>query len=179
MTSSMGPLRARAAGLDDAAMVLTWRNDPDTRRMSLQTDVVPLDQHVRWFTASLADPRRVILIVDDTRTGEPVAMCRFDADEAMGTVIEAEVSINLAPEHRGRGYGRPVLEAAIAALEESHPKVQRLRAVIRPENTASLRLFTAAGFVPSGPEDASPRSFVRVQSEASSSHDRGVPTPAS
>lgn len=134
------PVRVRRATEKDAVALLEWRNDPVTRAMSLNRDPVPLAQHLAWYRAALADPRRIILVAEEG--GVPVGMCRFDVDEDAG----AEVSINLAPEQRGRGRGRAVLDAGLRALAAARPDVRSVIAVIRPENVASVRLFTAAGF---------------------------------
>jgi ribosomal protein S18 acetylase RimI-like enzyme len=55
------------------------------------------------------------------------------------------VSISVAPEARGRGLGGALLELGLAeAIPELHPRGFRAR--VRATNTASLRLFRAAGF---------------------------------
>lgn len=43
-------------------MVLQWRNHADVRAMSLTTDEIPLDDHLRWWSQLLADPSRRALI---------------------------------------------------------------------------------------------------------------------
>lgn len=151
-TTGTDGLRMRRATIEDAAALLSWRNDPVTRRMSLQTDEVPLDRHLRWLERALSTPGRVILIAEDATTGAPVGMCRFDIDDVR--TDRAEISVNLAPEHRGRGLGGALLGEGIAAFAVSHPSVVTLTAVIRPSNLASVRLFEAAGFVRTGDEPA-------------------------
>lgn len=144
MTPHAESIRTRAAALDDAMLLLAWRNDAVTRRMSLHSEAVSLEEHLAWYTASLSNPLRVIFIGEDAETGVAVGMVRFDSDASPSPI--AEVSLNIAPEQRGRGLGRAVLEAAIVALDARHPEIRALTAVIRPENTASVRLFEAAGF---------------------------------
>lgn len=53
-----------------------------------------------------------------------------------------EVGVFIFREHRGKGHGA----RAVKALLKKHPG--RLLANINPENTASLALFKALGFVP-------------------------------
>lgn len=136
------PVRLRRATEADAEVIREWRNDPATRAMSIDQDPVPLPQHLAWFHRALEDPHRVLLIAE--QEGTPVGMCRFDVAE---DGAQAEVSINLAPERRGRGLGSAVLSGALRALVETGSGIRRVTAVIRPENVASVRLFESLGFV--------------------------------
>jgi L-amino acid N-acyltransferase YncA len=71
-------------------------------------------------------------------------MVRFDLADDQKT---AEVSINLNPGWRGHGVGEATLLAGLAALRSERGAMPELVAIIRPENTASVRLFERAGFV--------------------------------
>jgi UDP-2,4-diacetamido-2,4,6-trideoxy-beta-L-altropyranose hydrolase len=72
-----------------------------------------------------------------------VVRCALDGERA------AVISLALAPEHRGRGLGRRVIELATAAAFERWD-VERVLAHTRPENVASQRAFAAAGYTPAG-----------------------------
>ena len=52
----------RLATADDSERLFAWRNDPDTRRASHNTDVVPLERHAEWFEKSLQRSDRIMLI---------------------------------------------------------------------------------------------------------------------
>ena len=54
-----------------------------------------------------------------------------------------EVSITVAPERRGTGIGRAMLQAACAQMAEAD-----IEAAIRPDNLASRKLFESCGFTP-------------------------------
>ena len=73
-----------------------------------------------------------------------------------------EVSITVAPDARGRGLGRPLLEAGIAAAREAFGPVAIL-ADILPGNDASVRLFTSAGFTPVATEDAGQPGIISLE----------------
>lgn len=64
-----------------------------------------------------------------------------EGDSTTGWMAE----IGVVPEARGRGFGRVLLEAGLAALAEQG--AQRVHARIDTQNAASLRLLAAAGFV--------------------------------
>ena len=116
----------------DAEDVWAWRQDPHTRAMSRSQAETPLAAHLAWFAAALSDPGRTLLIgeVGDVKAG----MVRFDR----GAVTE--ISINVNPACRSRGYGQALLSLA---LEREDGEVW---AEIRVENVASQRLFGRAGF---------------------------------
>lgn len=128
-------LTTRAATPADSDRLLAWRNDPVTRRWSVNQDPVPQDVHRAWLAKALAT--RHLLIAEEA--GTPVAVVRFDPS----VPGEVEVSITLAPHARGRGLARPVLEAAHDHLTDT-----RVLARVHRDNTASRRLFASAGYRP-------------------------------
>ena len=89
-----------------------------------------------------------------------LASCRLVARDSDGAVVGwaalspvsarpvyrgvAEVSVYVAEDARGRGVGRRLLEALIAASE--HDGRWTLQAGVFPENEASVALHTACGF---------------------------------
>ena len=129
-------IHIRPAGPDDARNLWQWRNAPEVRAASLETDPIPYDSHRKWFNAALADPMREILIAE--YEGRAIGMVRFDAD---GDV--ADINILLDPNARGRGLAKPVLAGAII---ETSMASSILRATVRAENAASLGLFRSLGF---------------------------------
>lgn len=130
-------MKLRPADLGDAATLLGWRNDPTTRSMSLEQGEVSLENHESWLAAKLADPRCEIWI--GTVDERPVGQVRFDLVEQRVAIV----SISVDAAARGTGLGIEILTSALAetALEPS-----TVRALVRPENTASLRLFERCGF---------------------------------
>ena len=62
---------------------------------------------------------------------------------------QAEVSIGLAPDVRGRGLGRRLVGEAVAAAPTVFV-IDRLIARVKPENEPSLRAFRGAGFEDTG-----------------------------
>lgn len=75
--------------------------------------------------------------------GIPVAAICFGCYEGVATVSE----IVVAPRYRGRGVGSRILRELITNADELlGEKVGKICAVIFPDNLASQRAFTKAGF---------------------------------
>jgi RimJ/RimL family protein N-acetyltransferase len=138
-------LSLRPATADDSERLLAWRNDPQTRAMAVVQAAVERATHARWLAARLgaADTRLTIAEQD----GEHVGTVRLDRHGR----DEAELSITIAPAARGRGLARPAIELGVEHARHEW-RVARVTARIRPENTASLHAFAAAGFEPAGEE---------------------------
>ena len=83
-------VRLRPAIASDCERVWVWRNDPETRAASLDTEPIPWEVHEPWFNETLRRPdRRVYIVVADGRDAGAV---RLDVADA-----EARVNIHLAP----------------------------------------------------------------------------------
>jgi CMP-N-acetylneuraminic acid synthetase/RimJ/RimL family protein N-acetyltransferase len=152
----------RLARRADRELLWRWRNDPDTRRGSLDQREIPREEHAHWFedTLARADRRLYLAVVD----GADVAAARLDV-----TGREAIVSITVAPERRGQGFAAPVL-VALAREAADGLGIARLVAQVRPENAASRRAFESAGFRVTG--TGSPLTLVRERGRAD-----GPPAP--
>jgi UDP-2,4-diacetamido-2,4,6-trideoxy-beta-L-altropyranose hydrolase len=131
----------RPATAQDCRQVWLWRNDEETRRVSLDSAAIPLEAHERWFLDSLQSPSRRIYIV--VAGDQPSGVARLDVDGGQGIV-----SIHLAPECRGRGVGPRALEA-LGEVAFGPLGLARLVAEIKADNAASLSAFVKAGFAPS------------------------------
>jgi L-amino acid N-acyltransferase YncA len=92
----------------------------------------------------LASERTVIWIFSDGDVA--VGQVRADVD---GDV--AEVSIVVAPERRGQGYGKAMLSEAMSLLRRDFGSDVRARALVLDDHDASLRTFKACGFRVVGP----------------------------
>jgi RimJ/RimL family protein N-acetyltransferase len=133
-----GPsLSLRPATLDDAAVLLTWRNDPVTRANSRSKGEVREEEHLAWLRGTLSNADRRLLIAE--REGQLVGQVRLDRSGAT-----AEVSITVAPGARGHGLAPWLLRAAESVGRELG--VTTLLAEIHADNQPSLKAFKRAGF---------------------------------
>ncbi|GLY40805.1 N-acetyltransferase [Amycolatopsis sp. NBRC 101858] len=137
-------MHAREATEADAELLLGWRNDPRTRQSSRSTAVVSLAEHLAWLRGVLADPERLLLVVDHEDV--PAGTVRFDRRDGDGW----EISITLAPEQRGRGLSGAVLaEGERVARERLGVRV--VLAAVHQDNAASAKLFDHAGYAEAAP----------------------------
>ena len=133
------PVTLRDARDDDADRLLRWRNDPDAVRFSgTGRAVTSSSEHARWLAAARDDPDVHILIAE--ADGTAVGQVRLDVRDHVGTV-----SISVAVEHRGAGRGSAMLENLVA-LAARDSAISSLKALVHPDNAASLRIFERAGF---------------------------------
>jgi UDP-2,4-diacetamido-2,4,6-trideoxy-beta-L-altropyranose hydrolase len=124
----------------EALFILSVRNDPETRAMSLTTHVVPWETHWTWYVQSAQNPKRHLYILQ--QGPDEIGIVRLDENEESAT--RAEIHIALRPEFRGRGLGRAALTAACE--EARRLGYTFLVARVKRINSQSLRLFEKAGF---------------------------------
>jgi UDP-2,4-diacetamido-2,4,6-trideoxy-beta-L-altropyranose hydrolase len=128
----------RPATSDDSRRIWHWANDAATRAMSFSSAAIPWESHERWYSARLADANCRFFIA--AYGEEALGQVRYDLDGD-----DAIVSIGLAPEQRGRGWGPRILRTSATQLFAQTP-VRRIIAYIKPENIASQRAFERAGY---------------------------------
>jgi RimJ/RimL family protein N-acetyltransferase len=95
--------------------------------------------------AVLADPARHLLLAADD--GGDIGTLRWDCVNQG----EFEVSLTIAPERRGRSLASSMLRSGEDWLAMHEPATHTLLASVHIDNTASLRLFESAGYLPDLP----------------------------
>src|SRR5262245_39667124 len=93
----------RKATLNDADLLLRWRNDEESSKNSRKPELISRNQHLRWLKRTLADPDRILLIGE--RSNMPLGTIRFDRLKPESW----EMSWTVAPEFRGRGIGKSLV----------------------------------------------------------------------
>ncbi len=135
----------RAARADDGDLLFAWTNELRTCGIALSGSE-PLERvaHDAWFRARLDDPERRIWIVE--HVDAPVGVVRLDR-EADRTAETVAVSVYIAREGRRLGLASAAIERALRDAAHERGALTAV-ARVRPENTASLRLFETLGFTP-------------------------------
>lgn len=135
---SKADVTLRHAIPEDSKDCFTWRNDPQTRAMFINSDPVAWDDHCTWFDSVLFAPDRSLLI--GLANGKKIGTVRYDLDPQEN---RAEISVTIAPHMRGQGIAHKLITGGEAELPE---QIKILIARIKPENTASRRAFEKAGY---------------------------------
>lgn len=133
-------LTLHAATVDDSPLLFKGRNAEGVRRWSFNDAPIDLDSHHRWFSQSLINPERLLLIGE--AADGPVGVLRYDR-----TGERVEVSIYLFQGRGGFGWGRALLEQGEVYLREHWPLTRLIEAQVMPGNLSSLSLFRSAGYV--------------------------------
>lgn len=122
----------RLATEQDAARLLNWRNDIETRHNSLQKHIIEADNHLAWLKQKLADPLCRLYIIE--QHAHYIGTIRVD------TIDNAhKISWTIAPEYRGRGFAKKALRLLTNKLSGL------IIAMILPDNHASIKIATSAG----------------------------------
>lgn len=131
-------IKIRLARLEDVERLWSWRNDPNTRRSSHNTEAISFEYYTRWFKSVFSRKSCIFLIAEL----DSVAIGTVRFDKRRDSYLE--VSMSIAPQARSKKLGA-------VCLRESCNFVLRRGAVgfhaeIRMENAASIRVFRRCGF---------------------------------
>jgi N-acetylneuraminate synthase len=140
------PLTFREAKpvMEDARLVMAWRNDPITLAMSYhgQPKVMPafFEEFVSEYFEHHGFPPLFAL-----RNGQEIGFLRIKPCEIScldGRLVS--IDVNMAPDQRGKGLGPAVLDRVCRRIfsQEVHAAV----AEVKRDNLASVRAFEKAGF---------------------------------
>jgi sialic acid synthase SpsE/L-amino acid N-acyltransferase YncA len=137
--------------LEHASLILEWRNDHHTRRMSYHHDPKsPADFFADFQQTYFRHPE--LPAVFALAAGRRVGFLRFTPVSVPGSMrIACDISINVDPARRGEGLGSSILDAVLIFLRCRG--MDDLYAEVRVENEGSRKVFAKAGFVCLGEEE--------------------------
>ena len=119
----------RKVTFQDAQILFEWRNDPETRKASRNTDEVLIENHKTWLAGSLQNKERQLYIVE--KDSVPIGMVRADYDRENDCY---ELTWMVSPHFRGKGWGKHIV-ALLANRMNS-----QITAQIRTYNIASQKI---------------------------------------
>jgi UDP-2,4-diacetamido-2,4,6-trideoxy-beta-L-altropyranose hydrolase len=132
-------IRLREAIESDSQLLFEWANDAEARASSFSSAPIPWEQHEAWFAEKLHKLGALMFIaVNGEET--PIGLLRCDILDK-----SAVLSVNVDRQFRGRGYGIAILSLGLEELFRA-TRVEKIMAYVKPENLASVRLFTKSGF---------------------------------
>jgi RimJ/RimL family protein N-acetyltransferase len=132
----------RTATLNDAEILLNWRNDPNIRKFSRQPEQISGEEHLDWLRARLEKVQLepYYLFVQGSRA---IGMSRLDA--VSDSLQRFEISIMVDPNQHGKGIGTSILNVTCKSFFLLHPE-KSIVAHISRHNFISQKLFISAGF---------------------------------
>ncbi|CAK0764063.1 N-acetyltransferase domain-containing protein [Gammaproteobacteria bacterium] len=122
----------RLATIQDADLLLEWRNNPETRKASHHGAEIKREEHISWLTKTLDNQNRKLLVAE--KSGTPVGVVRADFSEGVW-----ELSWTVAPNARGYGVAKQMVKMLAMLISEP------IRAEIKVDNKASVRIAENAG----------------------------------
>ena len=130
--SPIATIHLRAVNINDAEILLDWRNDAITRQYSHSSDVVSAEQHYRWLQSVMNDPARTLYIAE--KNGIPVGTARADLIDGVHIL-----SWTVAPQARDHGLAKQVVKQL---LDKTPLPV---KAEIKCSNLASIAVAKSNG----------------------------------
>ncbi len=130
----------RRAVLDDERRTLDWSNDQVARANSFHPEKIRPEVHAINFRKWLSSKETMLLVANDAEDN-PIGQVRFDFAED-----EASISISLDKRFRGRGLGSEMIRYS-CKMATGTRKVDKVNALVKIGNDASVRAFEKAGFV--------------------------------
>jgi L-amino acid N-acyltransferase YncA len=156
VAEKVSPVSLRPAQPDDSECVWEWNFTPDVRARSVSRRIVTFAEHTKWFAKRLANTE------GSGQAGPPGSMTRgapmwIIEEHGIGVGVlridpiasnlvtparlqQSKISIALCERARGRGIGTRAIAQACAKWRRP------IVAEIQPDNTASIKAFTACGF---------------------------------
>lgn len=125
--------------VEDCSDIFEWRNDPTSRKMSINGSYISSSEHSQWFAAILKRKSHIGVIGEINCSKIGVVFLYYDNGHV-------RVSINLNPLFRGRKLAASLLEGAMHEARLMLPKVKYFFAEIKNTNHASIKIFTQNGF---------------------------------
>lgn len=125
-----------AATPKDIFTLYEWANDPIVRDNAINKAKIELKQHFYWFINRLSSKNSEIYIYQVN--GIQVGQVRIDLHEDSE---EWYIDYSIAAEHRGKKYGKSIIECLINLFPQ-----RCFIAQVKNTNLASIRVFEENGF---------------------------------
>ena len=140
MNEIMKPIfKIYEAEISDDSYLLKWRNDPLTVEMSKTQKKVKCFEHKNWLE-NLRQQSNTKIYIAKNLDLKRIGMSRFQENKNK----EVEVSINICPKFRGKGFSYYFLKLSVKKYLDYNKS--KLLATIRKENIASIKCFLRCGF---------------------------------
>lgn len=121
---------------------VTWMNDPEIRQWMFRDLPTSREEINEWLYQATHDPRRHYFSI--IQNGENVGFISLRQDHEPSDT--GEIGIVIGPNFlRGKGLGKHALDSVLDYAKATL-QLTSVRAMIKPSNERSIRLFTGRGF---------------------------------
>lgn len=127
---------------DLPTIVAIYNSTIEGRMVTADTEPVSVESKLPWFHEHNPDTRPLLMVHDDATLIGWMSLQDFYGRPAYNGT--AEISIYIDEQQRGRGYGKKILQHAMATAVNY--QVHTLLGFIFTHNTPSLNLFESLGF---------------------------------
>ncbi len=125
----------------DCELIWHWANDPDVRNSAFCSDMIPFEDHKKWFHSKINDPQSYQFVCYNG-SNQPIGQIRFDELSER----EYDVDVSIDKRFRKRGYGAEMIKQAIRKLLNV-AVVDVIHSHVKFSNKASKYVFLKAGFI--------------------------------
>jgi RimJ/RimL family protein N-acetyltransferase len=132
----------RTATLNDAAVLLAWRNSSSAREFSLNSEIIRIEEHLKWLSDRLERVQLEPFFVF-SKGDSLIGMSRLDV--VSGSDYKNEISILVDSSQHGKGIGARILNITCKSFFNLNPD-KSIVANVHRSNLVSQKLFTSAGF---------------------------------
>ena len=142
-----GQIALRALEPTDLDLLYEWENDATL--WNVTDTIAPYSRQMLWqylenYTADIYQQQQLRLMAMLDAEKQPIGTVDFFHFNPLNN--RAELGLYIAPEFRGEGYGRMVLDLLVSYARD-HIGLRQLYVYISVDNAACLQLFDCYGFV--------------------------------
>jgi UDP-2,4-diacetamido-2,4,6-trideoxy-beta-L-altropyranose hydrolase len=130
----MTKLQLLKATESDVELYYDWANDPSVRANSLNSDPIPYENHVNWFTKRIQSENAHLLIL--VNEFDKIGQIRLEKEDNLWNI-----NYSIAKEYRGKGMGKEIVAFTLDLFPDFH-----FLARVQNTNIASLKVFEALNF---------------------------------
>lgn len=140
-------LYLREVEKNDMDLLFEWVNDPEVRNNAFNSEMIPYENHVKWFEI-MYQRKDVYMFIMCNEDNTPIGQIRLNT-EGENAIIDYSIDGDI----RGMGFGANMLWLVIEKIQKEIPDIKRLIGQVKRENAASARAFEKCGFFMEEKED--------------------------
>lgn len=130
----------RCANREDIEFLFQLVNDEECRKNSLNSQIISIEEHRKWFENILhTDTQRIYILMNGN---ESIGQGRLEL-----TGCKCRISYSITPRMRGSGYGKLLLKWLGCACMKEFSQCQMVYAEVLKNNVASQKIFKGLGYI--------------------------------